>query len=62
MEKINHYRIFFRALRSALLFAAGFIIYEILSIVEKSWNDDIPSHKIIHFYQIKGLKFILIYI
>ena len=60
MEKINHYRIFFRALRSALLFAAGFIIYEILSIVEKSWNDDIPSHKIIHFYQIKGLKFILI--
>lgn len=36
--KINHKRIFAHALRTALLFVASFLIYEILISLEKMWN------------------------
>ena len=58
--KINHKRIFFHSLRSALLFAAGFIIYDILVRLEKIWNIQNPENEASNFFTRKVLKFFLI--
>lgn len=60
--KINHKRIFTHALRTALLFVAGFLIYEILIRLEKMWNKSNPEHQLYHFYKRKTYKLILIFI
>ena len=60
--KLNHSHIILHAFRSALLFVAGFMIYEILISLEKIWNLRNPNYKIYNFYQRKLLKFILIFI
>ena len=62
MKKINHTRLFFHALRSALLFITGFFIYEILISLEKLWNEANPENSLQHFHQRKGVKFVLILI
>ena len=62
MNKIHHVRLFSHALRTALLFVASFLIYEILLNLEKIWNKNNPKNKITHFYQSKIYKFILIFI
>lgn len=62
MNKINHYRLFTHALRTALLFVSSFLIYEILLNLEKIWTKNNPKNKISHFYQRKIYKFILILI
>jgi len=58
--KINHKRIFLHSLRSALLFAAGFIIYDILVRLEKIWNIQNPENEMTNFFTRKVLKFFLI--
>jgi hypothetical protein len=60
--KINHKRIFTHALRTSLLFVAGFLIYEILVRLEKMWNKENPENQIYHFYQRKIYKLISIFI
>jgi hypothetical protein len=60
--KINHKRLFTHALRTSLLFVAGFLIYEILLRLEKMWNLKNPENKIYNFYQRKTYKLILIFI
>jgi hypothetical protein len=60
MKKINHARIFFHAIRSAILFIAGFLIYEILVELEKLWNEVNPENTLTHFQTRKGIKFIVI--
>lgn len=60
--KVNHTRIFTHALRTALLFVAGFVIYEILVRLEKKWNLANPENQLYHFYQRKIYKLILIFI
>lgn len=50
------------ALRTALIFLSGFLIYEILIAVEKEWNKIEPSHKIHNFYKIRLIKFLLIFL
>jgi len=62
MKKIDHGRIFFHAIRSALLFIAGFLIYEILVGLEELWNKANPENTIYHFHTRKGIKFIVILI
>lgn len=62
MSHIQHYRLFFNALRTAILFFAGFLIYEILIELEKIWNLENPNNKELHFYHKKIYKFILIFI
>jgi len=62
MKKINHMRLFLHALRTALLFVAGFFIYEILVTLEKMWNEAVPENSLQHFHQRKGIKFIIILI
>lgn len=55
--KINHKRLFLHSLRSALLFVASFLIYDILATLKKSWN---PDDELRLFYLHKALKFTLI--
>jgi uncharacterized membrane protein YidH (DUF202 family) len=62
MKKINHTRLFLHALRTALLFVAGFFIYEILVALEKIWNENVPENSLQHFHQRKGIKFVIILI
>ncbi len=62
MMKINHTRIFTHALRTALIFVSGFLIYEILIGLEKTWNKANPENQLHHFYKRKTLKLILIFI
>jgi len=56
-----HYRIFFHALRTAVIFVAGFIIYEFLVKLEKKWNKDNPSNSMFNFHRRYSLKFLLIF-
>jgi hypothetical protein len=62
MKKINHTRIFFHAIRSAILFIVGFLIYEILVSLEKLWNKINPKNALYHFHTRKGIKFLIILI
>lgn len=62
MKNINHSRIFLSALRTAIIFVAGFIIYEILVRLEKIWNKLNPENTLYHFYTRKSIKFLLILI
>ena len=59
MKKINHTRLFLHALRTALLFVAGFFIYEILVALEELWNEAVPENSLQHFHQRKGIKLII---
>ena len=60
MKKINHTKYFLHAMRTAILFIAGFFIYEILLRLEKLWEKINPSHKVYNFYKLKTLKFAII--
>jgi hypothetical protein len=60
--KVNHARIFSHALRTALLFVAGFLVYEILLRLEKIWNLENPDNELYHFCQRKIYKLIMIFI
>jgi hypothetical protein len=61
MNKINHFRIFLSALRTAIIVVSGFIAYEILLEMQKAWNILYPHNKF-HFTQRKGLKLFLIFL
>ena len=60
MKQINHKKIFANSLRTALIFLAGFIIYELLLEVEREWNKINPEHKNYNLHKKRGLKFFLI--
>jgi hypothetical protein len=60
--KINHFKFFLHALRTAILFIAGFLSYELLKALENEWNIKYPNNEIIHFSQRKLYHFIIIYI
>ena len=62
MKTLNHARLFSHALRTSLLIVAGFIFYELLVRLEKTWNLKNPENKVYHFYQIKLYKLIFIFI
>ena len=60
-NKISHQKIFLHALRTALIFIAGFLSYELLKIIEVEWNKTHPNNEIIHFSQRKIYHFIVIF-
>ena len=60
MTKINHIKLFVHGLRTALMFLAGFMIYELLLELEKEWNKINPEHKTYNLHKRRGLKFFLI--
>lgn len=62
MNKINHKYIFFHAVRSALLFIAVFLIYDILINLEKLLNKENPENSKYNYYLHKIIKFIIILI
>jgi hypothetical protein len=62
MKIINYKHIFLNALRTAILFFAGFLLYETLIEFEKIWNVKDPENEALHFYQKKTFKFIGIFI
>jgi len=62
VNKINHLRIFFHALRTALVFTAGFLSYELLKIVESDWNKMYPNDKFTNLAHRKLYHFIIIFI
>ena len=55
-----HSRIFFHAFRTAFIFVAGIIIYEILVKLEKKWNKTDPSKSMFHFHKRNSIKFLFI--
>jgi cytochrome c oxidase assembly factor CtaG len=55
-----HSHIFLHALRTAIIFVAGFIIYEILIELEKEWNKNDHSRRAYNFSKIKSIKFLLV--
>jgi hypothetical protein len=62
MKQVVGKRIFFHSLRTAIIFVAGFIIYEILLRLEKEWNKRNPEKKIYNFHKRNIIKFIFIFL
>jgi len=62
LNKIIHYRIFLNALRTALVFIAGFLSYELLKILQAEWNKKHPNKETIHLTKRKVYHFTLIFI
>jgi hypothetical protein len=60
--KINHHVFFLNALRTSLIFVAGFLTYELLKILESKWNKTHPNNQLAHFARRKGLHFLFIFI
>jgi len=62
VNKIQHFNFFLNALRTALIFIAGFISYELLKIVENEWNKTHPNNEVKHFAHRKVYHFVIIFI
>ena len=60
-KKGIYYRIFFHSLRTAIILAAGFVIYEILTDLEKKWNKNNPGNDTYYFHKRTILKFMFIF-
>lgn len=59
--RINHFRMFLNALRTAIIVVSGFIAYEILLEMERAWNIIYPN-KTFNFTKRKLLKLFLIFL
>ena len=62
MAKIAHRRYFLHALRTALIFIAGFLSYELLKMLEAEWNATHPGHELRHLSHRKLYHFIVIFL
>jgi len=60
--KIIHHNFFLNSLRTALIFVAGFLTYELLKILESRWNKLYPNNEFSHFAHRKMYNFIIIFI
>jgi hypothetical protein len=60
--KPNHLKIFLNALRTGLIFIAGFLTYELLKVLENEWNKNYPNNEISHFARRKMYHFIILFI
>jgi hypothetical protein len=61
-NKINHRYFFLNSLRTALIFIAGFLTYELLKIIESRWNKLYPNNEFSHFAHRKKYHFFIIFI
>jgi hypothetical protein len=61
-NKIEHFNFFLNALRTSLIFIAGFLSYELLKIVEGEWNKTHPNNEVRHFAHRKLYHFVIIFI
>ena len=62
LNKITHFKFVLNALRTALIFIAGFLSYELLKILEAEWNTIHPNRELIHLSKRKLYHFIIIFI
>jgi len=62
MKKINHHIFFIRALRTSLIFIAGFLSYELLKAIEYEWNKTHPGNEVYHLTQRKTYLFIIMFV
>ena len=62
VNKIQHHAFFLNALRTALIFIAGFLSYELLKILESEWNYIHPGNELRNFAHRKIYHFIIIFI
>ena len=62
VNKIRHFNFFLNALRTALIFIAGFLSYELLKLVEGEWNKTHPNNELRHFVHTKLYHFVMIFI
>jgi hypothetical protein len=60
--KIIHSIFLLNALRTALIFIAGFLSYEILKRLESEWNIMHPKNEISHFAHRKMYHFLIIFL
>jgi hypothetical protein len=60
IKKIEHHKFFLDSLRTAIIFIAGFLSYELLKILEKKWNETHPNNELVHFAHRKAYHFIII--
>lgn len=60
--KIKHHIFFIEALRTALIFIASFLTYELLKIIESNWNKMYPNKEFSHFARRKVYHFFVIFI
>jgi hypothetical protein len=60
--KIRHHEFFLNALRTSLIFIAGFLTYELLKIIESKWNKMYPNNEFSHFAHRKVYHFVIIFI
>jgi hypothetical protein len=61
-NKIIHSIFLLNALRTALIFIAGFLTYEILKRLENEWNIMHPKNEISHFAHRKMYHFLIIFL
>ena len=61
LKKIKHHVFFFHALRTALIFISGFLSYELLKMLESSWNKMHPNNELRHFAHRKMYHFVIIF-
>ena len=61
-KKIIHHVFVLHALRTSLIFIAGFLTYELLKTLEIKWNKSHPNNKLIHFAHRKLYHFVVIFI
>lgn len=61
-NKIEYNRIFLNALRTALIFIAGFLSYEFLKDLEYEWNKINPNNEMIHFANRKFYHFLTMFV
>jgi hypothetical protein len=57
-----HKLFFLRAIKTGLIALTGFIIYEILSELEKIWNMMLPDNEYYHFYKRRFLHFLALFL
>ena len=62
MARIQHHAFFLNALRTALIFIAGFLSYELLKMLETEWNAKHPGNELKHLTHRKLYHFIVIFL
>jgi hypothetical protein len=61
-NKIQHHVFFLIALRTALIFIAGFLSYELLKMLESEWNKTHPGNELRHIVHRKLYHFTIIFL
>lgn len=60
--KIKHHKFMLHALRTALVFIATLLTYELLKMLENKWNKTHPNNELIHFTKRKIYHFLIIFL